>query len=163
MESVDAVNDEAEDFYAILGVVRVHLEFCLRLVSKLLADGVALEQSCCSRGIETMALNASRLFLFPCSRPCTTGYLRAYRTTFCIQWLTWMSGLEQSPSANEREIKQAYYRIMRACHPDVVGSLDDEEEEDDAAEVCVFVNDIYEVSWLRSPWNYARASLNSIH
>lgn len=51
----------------------------------------------------------------------------------------------QSPTASQREIKQAYYRIMRACHPDVVVSLDEEDDGDDAAEVCVFVNDIYEV------------------
>lgn len=34
---------------------------------------------------------------------------------------------------------------MRACHPDVVGPIDDQDEGEDAAEVCVFVNDIYEV------------------
>ena len=50
----------------------------------------------------------------------------------------------QSPDASEREIKQAYYKVMRACHPDVAVSLD-EEDDGEAAEVCVFVNDIYEV------------------
>ena len=50
----------------------------------------------------------------------------------------------QSPGATEKEIKQAYYRVMRACHPDVAVSLD-EEDDGEAGEVCVFVNDIYEV------------------
>ena len=56
-----------------------------------------------------------------------------------------MQCLAQSPDASEREIKQAYYKVMRACHPDVAMSLD-EEDDGEAAEVCVFVNDIYEVS-----------------
>ena len=51
----------------------------------------------------------------------------------------------QEPGASEKEIKAAYYRIMRACHPDVVVSLDEEDDGSDAQEVCVFVNDIYEV------------------
>lgn len=50
----------------------------------------------------------------------------------------------QTPDASEKEIKQAYYRVMRACHPDVV-SVEGEDDESSAEEVCVFVNDIYEV------------------
>jgi hypothetical protein len=54
----------------------------------------------------------------------------------------------QSPGASEKEIKQAYYRVMRACHPDVAVSLD-EDDDGEAGEVCVFVNDIYEVPCFR--------------
>ena len=56
-----------------------------------------------------------------------------------------MSCIVQAPGASEKEIKAAYYRIMRACHPDVVVSLDEEDDGSEAQEVCVFVNDIYEV------------------
>lgn len=51
----------------------------------------------------------------------------------------------QTPDASQKEIKQAYYRVMRACHPDVIGREDEGEEDGSAEEVCVFVNDIYEV------------------
>ena len=39
-----------------------------------------------------------------------------------------MSCIVQAPGASEKEIKAAYYRIMRACHPDVVVSLDEEDD-----------------------------------
>ena len=51
----------------------------------------------------------------------------------------------QAPTATEREIKRAYHNSMRSCHPDFASSRDDEES---ATEVCVFLNDIYEVRWL---------------
>lgn len=41
------------------------------------------------------------------------------------------------PSASEKEIKQAYYTIMRDYHPDV--STDEE-----ATDFCIFLNEIYE-------------------
>ena len=51
----------------------------------------------------------------------------------------------QAPDASPQDIKKAYHRIMRACHPDVVGLEEIEDDEGSAEEVCVFVNDIYEV------------------
>ncbi len=59
-------------------------------------------------------------------------------------WSDLMLCVCQTPDASEKEIKQAYYRVMRACHPDVV-SVEGEDDESSAEEVCVFVNDIYEV------------------
>ncbi len=48
----------------------------------------------------------------------------------------------QSPRATQKEIKQAYYNIMRSCHPDVAGASMSADEEDDgsADDVCAFIN-----------------------
>eukprot|EP00877_Chromochloris_zofingiensis_P006742 jgi/Chrzof1/2320/Cz11g10260.t1 len=43
-----------------------------------------------------------------------------------------------SPTADTKEIKRAYYGIVKECHPDLSG------DDDDAAEFCMLVNDIYE-------------------
>lgn len=50
--------------------------------------------------------------------------------------------LVQSPRATQKEIKQAYYNIMRSCHPDVAGASMSADEEDDgsADDVCAFIN-----------------------
>ena len=53
--------------------------------------------------------------------------------------------MAQAPTATERDIKRAYHNSMRSCHPDFASSRDDEES---ATEVCVFLNDIYEVRCL---------------
>ncbi len=48
----------------------------------------------------------------------------------------------QSPRATEKEIKQAYKNLMRACHPDVAAASMSADFEDDgsADDVCVFIN-----------------------
>ena len=43
----------------------------------------------------------------------------------------------QSPEATPREIKAAYYSVMRDCHPD--RSMGDE-----STEFCMMLNDIYD-------------------
>ncbi len=50
--------------------------------------------------------------------------------------------LLQSPRATQKEIKQAYYNIMRSCHPDIAGASMSADEEDDgsADDVCAFIN-----------------------
>lgn len=45
-----------------------------------------------------------------------------------------------SPQANVKEIKKAYYDMMRQCHPDVSDSEDDEE----VMNFCIVLNEIYE-------------------
>jgi DnaJ-class molecular chaperone len=45
----------------------------------------------------------------------------------------------QSPDAEERDIKRAYYSIMRDCHPDQSG------DNEEANEFCKMLNEIYEV------------------
>mmetsp|Transcript_1369 Transcript_1369/g.3677 ORF Transcript_1369/g.3677 Transcript_1369/m.3677 type:complete len:388 (-) Transcript_1369:131-1294(-) len=41
------------------------------------------------------------------------------------------------PTASEDEIKKAYYSLQKICHPDVAG--------EDAADMCILLNDAYEV------------------
>ncbi len=43
----------------------------------------------------------------------------------------------QEPTAELREIKAAYYGMMRECHPD-------RSQDDSSTEFCVLLNDIYE-------------------
>jgi DnaJ-class molecular chaperone len=49
-----------------------------------------------------------------------------------------MSFLLQSPRADVRDIKQAYYAIMKDCHPDLSG-------DEESTEFCMLLNEIYEV------------------
>ena len=62
--------------------------------------------------------------------------------TCTIQLLNGRSVLLQSPRATQKEIKQAYYNIMRSCHPDVAGASVSADEEDDGStdDVCAFIN-----------------------
>ncbi len=46
----------------------------------------------------------------------------------------------QSYSANEAQIKKAYYAIMRECHPDL-------SQDEESLEFSTVINEIYEV-WL---------------
>ena len=52
----------------------------------------------------------------------------------------------QSPRADVKEIKLAYYSIMKDCHPDLSG-------DEESTEFCMLLNEIYEV-WKahEHPW-----------
>jgi hypothetical protein len=45
----------------------------------------------------------------------------------------------QSPEASGGQIKQAYYGMMKECHPDLTG------EHPDSTAFCKFINEVYEV------------------
>lgn len=54
-----------------------------------------------------------------------------------------------SPGADVKEIKRAYYNIMRSCHPDRASASYSSIDGDDLMEVnefCAMLNDIYEVN-----------------
>lgn len=44
-----------------------------------------------------------------------------------------------SPGASAKELKQAYYGMMRECHPDLSG-----DDEDSSTQFCMMINEIYE-------------------
>ncbi len=54
----------------------------------------------------------------------------------CNKWRRLPS---QDHAADVKDIKRAYYGMMRECHPD-------RSQDEDATEFCILLNEIYQVS-----------------
>jgi DnaJ-class molecular chaperone len=58
---------------------------------------------------------------------------------FRTDWYLLSLNVLQSPEASGGQIKQAYYGMMKECHPDLTG------EHPDSTAFCKFINEVYEV------------------
>lgn len=140
MASQSAAAEEAaeEDFYSLLGVVSGCDAVCEQTLA-VFHRAVAALAKCM---VEEPEHSRCRRRYLACRRLRPRDRDSVARVQYTLHSFprhrSRHASLPQSPLADGKEIKAAYYRMVRTCHPDRTG-------DDEATDFCAMLNEVYEV------------------